>query len=193
MLHIITPLYRPENLDKIYESIPAEPDVCWHIAKSNKREKLENSFLAKDKRIILYEVDCEDNEIYKKRNAVLESIKDGYFCFVDDDTLFYSGMYQIYLECQAKKFVGMIVGTQINCNEKIRLAPRKPIYSKIDTGNVLSHVACLETVRWPSMHIPGKNEKDFLFWDAVYNFYGQKCDLTHQIISVYNILRPTKK
>lgn len=193
MLHIITPLYRPENLGKIYESIPAESDIFWHITKSNKTKKPNNSFLSTDKRIVLYDVDCEDNEIYKKRNAVFESIKDGYFCLVDDDTIFHVGMYQAYLECNLKNFIGMIVGTQINWQEKVRLTPRKPIYSKIDTGNVLAHSSCLQEVRWPSTHTPGKNEKDFLFWEAVYNFYGQKCELTNKIISVYNILRPTKK
>jgi hypothetical protein len=196
MLHIITPLYRPENLEKIYESIPVESDICWHISKSNKREKLGNSFLSTDKNIFLYDVDCEDNEIYKKRNAVFESIKDGYFCFIDDDTIFHHGMYKVYKKCKEDDFlpyIGMLVGTQINHEGKIRLKPSKPIYCKIDTGNVLAHASCLQEIRWPSTHVVGKNDKDFLFWEAVYNFYHKNCKLTEEVISVYNKLRPTKK
>jgi hypothetical protein len=37
MLHIVTALYRPELLDKIYKSIPKHKDIRWHVAKSNER------------------------------------------------------------------------------------------------------------------------------------------------------------
>ena len=89
MLHIITPLYRFNLLEQIYNSILMNDDIIWHISKSNKREELDYDFLKKDKRIKLYNIDCDDNEIYKKRNVVFDNIKDGYFCFLDDDTIFH--------------------------------------------------------------------------------------------------------
>ena len=51
-LHIITPLYRFNLLEEVYNSILMNDDIIWHISKSNKREELDYDFLKKDKRII---------------------------------------------------------------------------------------------------------------------------------------------
>ena len=188
MLHIITPLYRFNLLEQIYNSILMNDDIIWHISKSNKREELDYDFLKKDKRIKLYNIDCDDNEIYKKRNVVFDNIKDGYFCFLDDDTIFHENMYIKYLECVEHNFRGMLVGEQINKDGKLRLIANKPVYGGIDTGNVISHYSCLTECKWPSEHIPKVNQKDFLFWNSVYEFYGKKCGIWNQPISYYNKL-----
>ena len=188
-LHIITPAYRFENLESIYNSILINDDIIWHISKSNKREELNFDFIKKDKRIKIYNVNCEDNEIYKKRNFVFDYIKNGYFCFIDDDTIFHENMYMKYLECVENNFIGMLIGEQLNYCGKLRLIASKPVFNKIDTGNVLSHYSCLKELRWPSKHIEGKNHKDFLFWDSVYEFYGKKCGIWNQPISYYNKLK----
>ena len=85
MLHIITPIYRFNLLEQVYNSILMNDDITWHISKSNKREELDYDFLKKDNRVRLYNVDCEDEEAFKKRQYVLEKIDSGYFCFLDDD------------------------------------------------------------------------------------------------------------
>jgi hypothetical protein len=192
MLHIITPTYRFELLGKIYNSICTNDDIRWHIAKSDRREDLGYPFIHHDKRITLYNVDCEDNEIYKKRNAVLEQITDGYFCFLDDDTIFHKNMYTQYSNYLARGFKGMLIGQQLKADGSLRLLAKRPAFCHIDTGNVLSYHSCLKEVQWPQTHIPGVNHKDFLFWDAVYNFYDKKCELVHQPISHYNKLNPMK-
>ena len=193
MLHIITPLYRPENLELIYNSIYADNDITWHISKSSKTEKIKNNFINTDKRIKVYEVDCLDSDTTSKRNIVLENIKDGYFCFLDDDTIFHENMYMKYRECVDHAFVGMLIGEQLDYREKLRLIASKPVFGHIDTGNVLSHTKCLSICRWPLKHIPKVNQKDFLFWDSVYDFYGKKCGIWNQPISYYNKLKPNKK
>ena len=189
MLHIITPLYRFNLLEQVYNSILMNDDITWHISKSNKREDLNYDFLKKDKRIKLYNVDCDDNEIYKKRNVVFENIKDGYFCLLDDDTIFHENMYIKYLDCVENNFKGMLVGEQTDSDGELRLIASKPVYEKIDTGNVISHHKCLEICRWPSYHQPGINQKDFLFWESVYNYYGNKCGIWNQPLSFYNKLK----
>jgi hypothetical protein len=189
MLHIITPLYRFNLIEKVYNSILMNDDITWHISKSNKREDLNYDFLKKDKRIKLYNVDCDDNEIYKKRNVVFENIKDGYFCLLDDDTIFHENMYIKYLDCVENNFKGMLVGEQTDSDGELRLIASKPVYEKIDTGNVISHHKCLEICRWPSYHQPGINQKDFLFWESVYNYYGNKCGIWNQPLSFYNKLK----
>ncbi len=190
MLHIITPLYRFENLESIYNSILINDDIRWHISKSNKREDLKDSFLKEDKRIIVYNVDCKDEEPFKKRQEVLKNIKDGYFCFLDDDTIFHENMYIKYTECVENNFIGMLIGEQINSNGKIRLVASKPVLRRIDGGNVLSHHSCLVSCFWPSTFIDGVNQRDFLFWESVFKFYGNKCGILNQPISYYNKLRP---
>lgn len=187
-LHIITALYRFENLEKIYNSIFMDDDIVWHISKSNKREDLTNDFINTDKRIRIYNVNCVDTDTTSKRNTVLETIKDGYFCFLDDDTIFHENMYNKYHECLENGFIGMLVGEQTDWDGELRLIAHFPQYCRIDTGNVLAHHSCLETCRWPDTHIPGVNQKDSIFWESVYEYYGKKCAIWNQPISYYNQL-----
>ena len=189
VLHIITALYRFEYLEDVYKSINMDNDIIWHISKSNKREDLTNDFIKTDKRIRLYNVDCEDTDTTSKRNVVLETINDGYFCFLDDDTIFHENMYEKYSQCVEYDFVGMLVGEQLNSDGKIRLISHYPKFGLIDTGNVISHHSCLVMCRWPKTHTKGVNQKDFLFWESVYNYYGKKCAIWNQPISYYNNLR----
>jgi hypothetical protein len=185
-LHIITALYRFENLEKIHNSIYMNDDIVWHISKSNEREDLTNNFIKTDKRVKVYNVECEDSDTTSKRNVVLETIKDGYFCFLDDDTIFHENMYIKYRECVENSFVGILVGEQLDWDGKLRLIAHFPKYCRIDTGNVLAHHSCLETCRWPDTHIPKVNEKDSIFWESVYDYYGKKCAIWNQPISYYN-------
>jgi hypothetical protein len=185
MLHIITPLYRFENLELIYNSIYMDDDITWHISKSNKREEPDFYFLKNDKRIKLYNVDCDDNEIAKKRIYALKNVKNGYFCFLDDDTIFHENMYLKYRECLEQKFKGMLVGEQIDIDGKLRLIASYPVHMHIDIGNVIADHSCLSEVNYPTKPWSGN---DFLFWDSVYNFYGKKCAIWNKPISYYNKL-----
>ena len=189
MLHIQTAAFRFENLETIYNSILMEDDITWHIAKSNKREDINFDFLKKDNRIKIYNVECEDNEIYKKRNEIFDNIKEGYFCLLDDDTIFHENMYLKYKECLNSNFKGMVVGHQLNKKGDLRLKASYPIHTRIDTGNVLSHTNCLTKCKWPSEHIPNVNHKDSLFWESVCDFYNKRCYLWDYPISYYNKLK----
>ena len=75
MLHIVTPLFYPQYLEKIWYSINADTDITWHIAKTKTLQLPDYSFLKTDRRIKIYEVDCDESEVYKKRNAIFEKIK----------------------------------------------------------------------------------------------------------------------
>ncbi len=93
MLHIITPLYRFENLETTYNSILMNEDITWHISKSNQREDIVLDFIKNDNRVKVYNVNCTDEEAFKKRQHVLEKLDSGYFCFLDDDTIFHENMF----------------------------------------------------------------------------------------------------
>ena len=188
MLHIITPLYRFETLEKVYNSILMNEDITWHISKSNRREELTHSFIKNDKRIKIYNVDCKDNEAHIKRIEVLKQITDGYFCFLDDDTIFHENMYVKYKDCLENNFVGMLVGEQLDKDGSLRLIATKPVYCQIDMGNVLCSSSCLKYVPYPVELTPPYQARDFLFWNAVFEFYGKKCAIWNQPISHYNKL-----
>ena len=80
-----------------YSSIFKNDDITWHISKTSRNPDPDYEFIKSDKMIKLYNVDCDDTDTTAKRNAVLEKIKDGYFCFLDDDTVFHENMYIKYL------------------------------------------------------------------------------------------------
>ena len=185
MLHICTPLYRYKNVPIVFDSLKNYDDVTWHLSFAKHRKSPDISDLDSVNKIKLYSVDCEDKNTCQKRNAIFENIMDGYFCLLDDDTLFLESMYDTYKKYSAINYEGMIIGRQYNKNQTIRLNASKPVYGRIDTGNVLCHHACLSACRWPERHYKGTN-KDFLFWDSVYKFYNNVCDIIETPISVYN-------
>lgn len=182
MLHIITRLYRFDLLQEIYESIPKEDDIRWHICKSNQREDLNYDFLS-DPRVILHNINCLDTDRTAKTNFVFDQIKDGYFCLVDDDTIFHGNMYIAYTVLYKKEYIGMMIGVQLNSDGSIRLTAKIPEACSIDTGQCIAHYSALTKVKWSSANSP---IRDFIFWNDVYNFFNKKCILTEIHLSWYN-------
>lgn len=193
MLHVCTPLYRPVNLPIVYDSIPRDPCIRWHVAYSGQVEEPRWRPPSGDSMVSMYRVDCLDSEIYKKRNHIFDLIDEGYFCLLDDDTVMHENMLKLYKMCASNKSHGMFIGRQKDWDGRTRLTARKPEFTKIDTGNVLCHHSCLASCRWPSSHIDGVNHKDFLFWQSVHKFYGERHTLINFTISIYNKLRPRRR
>ena len=188
MLHIVTPLYRYETLHMVYASIPKNEDITWHIARTSRRDPGEFlDFIKSDKRIRYYELDCPDTDTTTKRNTCFAEIKDGYFCFIDDDTEFHPGMYEIYRKCLESNFVGMMIGGQLWIDGRTRLKGGPPIIGKIDAGNVLAHNSCLSECKWP-VKIDGSCCWDYYFWKDVHDFY-KNYETIDLVISVYNSLK----
>lgn len=195
-LHIITPLYRYELLAKVYQSIPKNDDIIWHIVKSSKRPELSDEFISLDPRIRLYEIDVEDANTVSKRNYVFEQIKDGYFIMLDDDTIFMHEAYDCYRHYSGIGFVGMVIGAQANKNMTIRLQAQFPEHNhSIDTGNAISHFSVLEKVKWewaqPHSDWRQVLTRDFIFWNKCFQYFGkEKAIINPEVISVYNFLNP---
>ena len=186
MLHIMTPLYRFELLEKIYQTIPKHEDITWHIAKTKHREKLTNDFIYNDPRIRLYEIDCLDSDIVTKRNVVFDNINDGYFYLLDDDTIFLEELYKVYQEYLEIGFIGMIVGqSNLIKNPKLSINPTETF---IDTGMVISHSKVLEKQRWGWAETV---TRDCYFWSRCYQFFGKENTVfLDKVISHYNSLAP---
>lgn len=198
MLHIATPLFRYEYLEQIYESIPKNEDIIWHISKIKERPALTFDFLA-DPRVRVYECVCLDTDTVTKRNVIFDQIKDGYFCLLDDDTVFEQEMYNVYKSFSEKQFKGMVIGAQKFSSGHIKFKANYPTIKKsemaTDTGMIMSHSQVLDTVRWAIFSgIPN----DVYFWYRCYQFYGKELTiLIPNAISSYNkfgpIVRITKK
>jgi len=187
-LHICTPLFRYEYLEKVYNSIPDCEDIIWHISFSSKNKEPNINHNKKNLIIKTYPVDCEDKDTVKKRNEIFKNIKDGYFCLLDDDTEFHIEMYNQYKKCLQNNYVGIFVGMQIFKNNKIRLMPSIPQNCMIDSGNVLAHSSCLEKCSWPLQKKTYEN-RDCIFWKSVFDFFHKKSIMFSKPISYYNSLK----
>jgi len=198
MLHIITRAYRFDLLFNIYSSLPKVDDIHWHICKSNQREDIEHEFLKKPF-ISIYNIDCLDSDRTAKTNYCFNQIHDGYFCLVDDDTIFHEHMYRVYQMCSERNYVGMVIGEQLDSDGKVKLKAQAPVAGKIDTGQCLAHSSCLSSIKWPDAKTL---LRDFMFWDSVYNFFNKICVYANRPISWYNksvermallLYKPTKE
>ena len=185
MLHLVTPLYRFENVGKIYQSISNYPDVTWHMGKSVHKEY---TLPFQDERVVLYNVNCSDSDAVEKRRFTLSHVKDGYFHLLDDDTLFHPNMYKLYKEMEKFDYRGMVIGKQIDKSQKLRLKEMpSPEYCFIDAGNVLCHHSAIEYIlNGPdkSMHLA----PDYNLWEKAYCFFKES-GMTEDVISVYNALK----
>ena len=185
MLHLITPLYRFQNVEKVYASITNHPDVTWHIGKSASKPY---TLPFEDGRVKVYDVNCKDTDPVAKRNFALSKVKDGYFHLLDDDTLFHPNMYKLYKQMEELDYKGMVIGKQIEKDKKIRLKeiPR-PMYCFVDAGNVLCHYSAIEyilTAKDKSMHLA----PDYNLWEKAYSFL-KEVKMTEDVISIYNALK----
>lgn len=183
-LHIITPLFRYNLINKVSESIPKKEDIIWHIAKTSRREKIN---IETSDNIKIYEIDCDDSNIIKKRNTIFENINDGYFHLLDDDTIFLEEMYNVYKTYSEQNFIGMVIGKQKRKNGLIRLIERLPLNCHIDTGNVLCHSSILKSVKWKDDLTVKPHNRDFIFWRDCHNTFKNTI-LVPNVISVYNFL-----
>lgn len=191
-LHILTIASRFHLLNEVWNSIKIHEDIVWHIGKSKNR--ILDVEMPIDNRIKIYNIPVEDTDTGGKMNYLFNIAKEfnGYFCILDDDTLFSDEMYFVFKKYVSSK-VGMIIGKQIDKNGVTRLQPTLPVECAIDTGNVLCKNNVLNYVRWGDKHWDSNYHVDFDFWDRVYKFYGiKRVDIIMNPISIYNALSNIK-
>lgn len=190
MLHIITPLYRFELIDIVYNTIPNFPDIKWHISISQRRKLPNNSFFSNDNRVEVYYLDCEDNDMVTKRNKIFENIKDGYFYLLDDDTKFLEEVYNVYKVYSIMNFQGMIIGKQFRrmFNGVAKRPFSNPQSNNIDTGMVIAHHSVLRHVKWEWTQ---EFSRDCFFWANCYIYFKDENTVrVNQYISHYNFFVP---
>lgn len=180
-LTLITVAYKYDFLDKLWLSVPKYDDVEWTIVKVKDRnlDKWKNIY-----RINVVEVDTsEDFEgVFVKMQAGLDSVKDGWFMKLDEDTVFHPNAYKMFKKYNSNP--AMLIGSQYYCNDTLRIKANIG-QGATDSGNVMCHNECLKEVKWTT------NTKDIAqdqtFWGNCFNYY--KIGRTYIIdepISYYN-------
>lgn len=186
VLHIVTPLFRYDLLERVYRSIPPHDDIVWHLAKTSRRPPLTHEFVARDARIRVHEIDCDDADIVTKRNTMFAAIADGYFYLLDDDTVCVEEMYRVYRDYSAAGFEGLIVGGS-NLN-RARRPSVDPAMNRLDTGAAICFHTVLRHVAWAWS---AEYARDRLFWSRCFAFYGpDRTVVVDRTISAYNHLGP---
>lgn len=186
MLHLITPLYRFNNIGKIYESIKDYSDVTLHLAKASSKNTPD---VPNDSRVVVHNTSCADNDPVCKRNHALKEVKDGYFHLLDDDTILHPGMYNLYKQMTHLGFEGMVIGKQIEKDGKVRLREEtRPMYCKVDAGNVLCHYSAIHHILTNPKRQDPRIAPDYLLWELAYDHF-KECKMTEDVISVYNSLK----
>jgi hypothetical protein len=184
-LMIITPLTRPENLNKLYNSIiKAARELKWHwmiIEDSEKvsEENFDNTFHMAYK--------GEGLSGNPQRNKALDLLRGykGYVYFLDDDNIVHP-----YLFSSAEKRLGdtnkALIVTQIFKNNTIRLVPnyRQIIPCHIDTAQFLIPYDMIEELRWE----PHNYCADGSFFSELFKNNQSRFVIAPEIICYYNYL-----
>lgn len=188
MLNILTPVSRINFLSNIYKTIPHSEDIRWWLAVNKQRSSEVRMKLPDDKRIIVIEIDCEETDIVAKRNALFNRIDNGFFCLLDDDTIFKKEMYQAFINCEKEGYEGVLIGSQTIGRFCLRtpLIP-SPNYDEnlLDTGMILAHFSILKLgIRW---EYPNNRFSDRIFFTRIgENSRAIQVIMDHSVISYYN-------
>jgi hypothetical protein len=169
MLHIVTPCSRPENLDIISQSIPAE--CKWIIIHENDIKLPERN------NTLLLKCDRTGPWGHAGRNFFLDNYNlndEDWIYFLDDDNIIHPHFANAFQQLLTTDY-SIIHWGQLNQNNEIRLIPDIGI-DKIDT-------ACY-MVKW-------KHNKHIRYNDEKYNadgFYAIDCSQNGQILTLNNYL-----
>lgn len=93
-LTIITPCSRPENLEKIKESIDFDKIDKWYIVYDNRHFEFSKRYENNPK---VVEIECKDEGVvgHQCRNKALDIIKSGMVYFLDDDNIIHPEFWNI--------------------------------------------------------------------------------------------------
>lgn len=103
MLHLITPLYRYNNIKIVYQTIKYQlDDYCWHLIEGSNKIGEENlDFLREDERVKFYKINTEHIWGHEQRNYFITNIggDDNDWCyFLDDDNILTPDLVNTYHE-----------------------------------------------------------------------------------------------
>lgn len=141
-LHVLTAVTRPRNLNRILGSLRAwgDADFIWHIRFDEEQQHVGGQAV---------------------KNAMLDSISDGWVWFLDDDTIAHPAFYARVRE--ASGFASAVVVDQLRADGRILTAsPQNVQVNEIDIGQ-----AVIRRDRIGSHRIPEEYAGDGYFLEVV--------------------------
>jgi hypothetical protein len=116
-MYLVTPCSRPENLDRIKESIQFDKIEKWYIVYDNTKFEFSERY-KNDPKIV--EIECHDsngisgNQFRNKALDVISSThKGGFVYFVDDDNIVHSNFWNMKFD--SKRSSRIHVSSTIGC------------------------------------------------------------------------------
>lgn len=157
-LYIVTPCYRPANLDTIYKSINFDLIYRWYIVYDTTRNRTYTRKYPGHPKII--ELESSDVGISgnAQRNAALNIVEDGFVYFLDDDNVVHPDLWaelpkmscdHYYSWDQLRNPAGDHTDWVLFKNEKGKILKGDTLQlQRIDTAQVLIPKKFFEGLQW---------------------------------------------
>lgn len=182
-LTIITPCSRPENLQKIEESINIPKDRYRWIVVVDGNISYEGRHIYNNvpKNCELYYIDNSESVCGNaQRNYALDLIEDGWVYFNDDDTLIHPQLWK-NIENRREDFISFI---QLEKDGTMRLSGKNISLNNIDSHNFIISSHIIGRERW----VLNRRDADGVF---AYNCYQRAVSKIwiNKPLSIYNSLK----
>jgi len=213
MLFIVTPVSRPENLNRIYDSIfmdlplSKRKHILWVLLPDNSKIDYFNEVIKDNSHfqntVILESKISNSMGGYSLRNYFFESYFEttpffknytnyqNYVQFLDDDTIMHAKYYDLFFENKSKDKTALIF-SQIDKNFQLRLAAN---YNSIKVCQIDMGQYTLNLNRLPKKFRFDENEytADGIFIEKLYKKLGpDEFTVVNQVGSIYNYLNELK-
>ena len=147
MISIITPCSRPENLQKIYNSIQFDKIHKWIIVyDTTKGKTYKKSFEGYPK---IIEVECDDAGGYgnQQRNYGMSLVDDGFIYFLDDDNIVHLNFWRM-LDDEITDEKYFYTFNQYRCCENTVLFGNIVALERINTAMYIVHKKHIKDIKW---------------------------------------------
>ena len=180
-LTIITPCYRPDNLDKIKESINFSLIKSWIIVYDTSNDRTYTKKYEGDPKIQEYMVSggISGNP---QRNYALTKVSDGLIYFLDDDNIIHPHFLELVPTFNEDHIYTF---DQQRLNGEIRLHGNNPKVNNIDMGQIVVPYKFIGDLRFDE---PLYNA-DGIFIEALCKKYKDKHIYIPEVASYYNYLK----
>lgn len=184
-MYIVTACARPNNLQKMYESIKFDKIAKWAIIYDNRQFPFSAKWPAHEK---IVELSCTGHGIagHPQRNMFLDIAKqqgvDGYFYFLDDDNIMHPDFWSLLDHIQP----GHIYTFDQERKDHLQVLKGDVVeVGKIDTSSYTIDLDLIGDVRFDSTRYDG----DGLFVVSLYEKHRLKFLYIDRVMAYYNYLR----
>jgi hypothetical protein len=143
MLHLITPLYRYNNVETIYSSIIHQvKNFQWHLIEGSEKASstTDISKILSDDRVFYYKIKTSYQWGHEQRNYFIKKIpsEESDWCFfLDDDTVLTGDLVNSLLSPNSKNFDVIVFAQKKGMTEQVRLYGNSLELGTADIGSFL--------------------------------------------------------